>query len=395
LSPKVLELAILSTHPIQYYSPWYKALSDVPGLNVTVHYCTFPKPNQQGAGFQQSFEWDIPLLDGYQWRLFNSNKNGVSLDRVFWLRVGRNGNFSGRKPDAVLVTGWHAIALVQLAYRAKKKGIPVLVRGDSNNIEGERSLIKRILHKRLFRLYRHYLYVGELNRKFYQSYNIPESALTFCPHFVDNHRFSAAAEQLRVNRITLRRKWSIPDNGVCFLFVGKLHKKKNVLDLINDFSLHKNDKNMHLLMVGDGDQRSEAEKLASDRSIPITFTGFLNQKEVVQAYAVSDCLVLPSDHGETWGLVVNEAMACGLPALVSDKVGCAPDLVEAGVTGEIFAFGNIREISQKMTALASDIGRLKAMGQNGKKKVHTEYRSDRAVEGTLTALEAVKDKGSL
>lgn len=92
-------------------------------------------------------------------------------------------------------------------------------------------------------------------------------------------------------------------------------------------------------MVGDGDLRRECQRFAASRGLPVTFTGFLNQGEISAAYAAADCLVLPSD-GETWGLVVNEAMACELPAIVSVSCGCSVDLIIEGKTGFLYACGD-------------------------------------------------------
>jgi glycosyltransferase involved in cell wall biosynthesis len=102
--------------------------------------------------------------------------------------------------------------------------------------------------------------------------------------------------------------------------------------------------------------------LIARHQLPVTLTGFLNQSEIVSAYAASDCLTLPSDHGETWGLVVNEAMACGLPAIVSDQVGCGPDLVTPGETGAIFPFGDWSALAESLCRAAADPTELQRQG---------------------------------
>jgi glycosyltransferase involved in cell wall biosynthesis len=109
---------------------------------------------------------------------------------------------------------------------------------------------------------------------------------------------------------------------------------------------------VHLLMVGDGPLRDECEQYATDRALPVSFTGFLNQGFMPDAYALADLLVLPSK-AETWGLVVNEAMACGIPALVSDGSGCAPDLIIEGETGLTFPVCDVSALSRALRAYAS------------------------------------------
>jgi glycosyltransferase involved in cell wall biosynthesis len=123
--------------------------------------------------------------------------------------------------------------------------------------------------------------------------------------------------------------------------------------------------------------------------LPVTFAGFLNQSEIVRAYVAADCLVLPSDAGETWGLVVNEAMACGLPAIVSDQVGCGPDLVTEGVTGSIFPMGDLGALAQRLITFSGNPAALRAMGANARERVCSQYSVDRAVAGTMAAIDAV------
>ena len=136
----------------------------------------------------------------------------------------------------------------------------------------------------------------------------------------------------------------------------------------------------------------EARQFAESRGLPVTFVGFLNQTEITRAYAAVDCLVLPSDYGETWGLVVNEAMACGLPVIVSDRVGCAPDLVEEGLTGAVYPCGDINALAVKLQAFASDPENLVQMGEQARQRIK-DYSVEQAVAGTMQAIEFVTSDG--
>ncbi|HPA96824.1 MAG TPA: glycosyltransferase family 4 protein, partial [Thermoanaerobaculia bacterium] len=115
----------------------------------------------------------------------------------------------------------------------------------------------------------------------------------------------------------------------------------------------------------------------------------LNQSRIAEAYAAADCLVLPSDRGETWGLVVNEAMVCGLPAVTSDQVGCAPDLIRAGETGWSYPCGDVAALASLLRRVAGDPGRSRTMGAAARELVRTRYGVADAVEGTLAALRFV------
>jgi glycosyltransferase involved in cell wall biosynthesis len=141
-----------------------------------------------------------------------------------------------------------------------------------------------------------------------------------------------------------------------------------------------------LLIVGDGELRKECEAYARQHSLPVRFAGFLNQSSMVEAYAASDCLVLPSDHGETWGLVVNEAMACGRPAIVSDEVGCSTDLIVPGETGCVFRFGDWSQLSESIRLLSNQPALLRRMGDNARKRI-AGYSPGAAADGIWQSIQ--------
>ena len=143
---------------------------------------------------------------------------------------------------------------------------------------------------------------------------------------------------------------------------------------------------LHLLMVGTGEMEASCRSQAAALKLPISFVGFLNQSEIPSAYAVSNCLVLPSDHGESWGLVVNEAMACGLPAIVSNLVGCAEDLVHPGVTGDVVPCANPKALAQSLIAMAANPERAARMGEKARELVLTKYTTEAAAEGIREGL---------
>ena len=203
---------------------------------------------------------------------------------------------------------------------------------------------------------------------------------------MDNDFFIARSNDERRNRAELRAAWRIPPSAVGVLFCGKLIEKKRPLDVLKALDVFRRDKaTVHLLVVGDGCLRKECEAFVAAKQLPVTFAGFLNQKEMPKAYAACDALVLPSGHAETWGLVVNEAMACGLCAIVSDRVGCGPDLVEDGVNGWRFRAGDVVALAERITTLTADRRLLFELGANARNRVRN-FSLDSAVEGILKAL---------
>jgi Glycosyl transferases group 1 len=245
---------------------------------------------------------------------------------------------------------------------------------------------KRVLLGQLFKRVDHFLCIGTANRELYRSYGVPEPKLHMAMYAVDNERFAGQANQIRKSKVEIRKQWGIPEKSFCILFCGKFIPKKHPMDLIKAAQLllasHPELK-IHLLFAGSGElggelraachvvcdaeasQRSEVRgqrsapdnrELITDNAKPrASFTGFLNQTEVSQAYVAADCLVLPSDYDETWGLVVNEAMASGLPCIISDRCGSAPDL--GGLGGNaVFSFGKIHALVEKIVEVASRHG---------------------------------------
>lgn len=382
-------LAVVATHPIQYQVPWFQALAAEPSLDLTVYFACLPDAQAQGAGFGIPFAWDIPLLDGYRWECLPNRRARPRLDRFFGSSTPGVGRvLAARKPDAVLVTGWNAWPLLQAILACRRLHLPVLLRGDSNALR-DRPAPARFLHRRLFGQVAAFLSVGRSNRDFYAANGVPAARIFDVPHFVDNARFAASAAEARAQRAVLREQWRIPPGALCVLFVGKVEPKKRLADLVHAAAAAAaQGVRLHLLVVGEGPLRLQAEAQAGGLGVPATFAGFLNQSELGRAYACADVLVLPSDAGETWGLVVNEAMACGLPAVVSHLVGCGPDLVAEGVTGHTYPCGDVATLGTVLVRLARDPAACAAMGERARERVQA-YSVARAVEGTRRAVDAV------
>jgi glycosyltransferase involved in cell wall biosynthesis len=190
----------------------------------------------------------------------------------------------------------------------------------------------------------------------------------------------------------LRKKWGLEDDTVVFAFSGKFIEKKRPMDFVRAILLAtQRFSRIQGLMVGDGPLRTACQEFTRNHDAPVRFAGFLNQSEIPSAYAACDVLVLPSDGGETWGLVVNEAMACGRPAIVSDKVGCGPDLIIPEQTGARFPLGDIDALVKAMLDMAKDPGRLSAMGMEASKKIQ-DYSVPAAVEGMVRCVAATLNR---
>ena len=387
-----LRVAAVASHPIQYQAPLFRALAQSPAIDFSVLFVTMPNAAQQGRGFGIPFTWDIPLLEGYRWNKIDEVRGRVGLDAFFAMRVaGPRALLREMDPDVLILTGWHIWPLVQMLLAARSLRIPVIMRGESNDLR-RRAWYARLLHRMLLGLCAAFLPIGQANRNFYCRYGVAERAMFDAPYFIDNERFAQTAAALESRRAAVRAKWAIPENATCFLYAGKLEPKKRILDVLEGLrqAREKTTAEIHLLVVGTGQLMDEAKAIVKRDQLPVSFAGFLNQTEIPASYVACDCLVLASDFGETWGLVVNEAMACGRPAIVSDRVGCGPDLVTPGVTGDIFPFGDTQALAHCLVHAAEDPARLQAMGKAACERVTRDYSVDRSAEGTIKAIQFVR-----
>lgn len=381
---------ILSTHPIQYYSPWYRALNQTGEVDLTVYYAHQQTAEGQAtAGFGVPFEWDVPLLDGYRSHFL---KNLAQSPGVFDYRgcdTPEMGSLIARERyDAFLVHGWYNRSYWQAMRACWRTKTPLLVRGDSN-LKTPRSLLRRCLKQLVYRRFiprfDAYLVVGRRARDYYAAYGADPRRMFFSPHFVDNDFFGDAADRARTRRLALRQRWGLKPEATVFLFAGKFISLKRLFDFIEAVA-HAAQANPAVegLMVGDGPLRPEVETAIEQRKAPVRLCGFLNQSAISEAYAAADALVLCSE-GETWGLVVNEAMAAGLPAVVSDRVGCADDLIRDGETGYVYPCGAVPALTAILGRCAAAVPALSRMGKAARRLV-ANYSVARAVDGTLEAI---------
>ena len=347
-----MRLAILVSHPIQYYAPLFRELAR--RIDTCVYFAHRATPGQQAAaGFGTAFDWDVDLVGGYQ-HIFLRN---VATDPGAHHFRGCDtpeisGLLAAGRFQALLVMGWHLKSYWQGVWAAKCRGMPVVVRGDSH-LDTPRSRAKRVgksaAYPTLLRAFNAALYVGRRNRSYYEYYRYPADRMFSSPHCVDTQWFAVGATLDA--RSTLRARLGIASEDKVVLFAGKLVDFKRPLDLIDAAALARRDgPPIRIVVAGSGPLEDEMHRQASTKSVPLNILGFQNQTEMPAAYAAADVLALPSTGRETWGLVCNEALASGLPIVVSDAVGCAPDLASDGNVGRTFPLGNVRAFAETLGA---------------------------------------------
>jgi glycosyltransferase involved in cell wall biosynthesis len=267
--------------------------------------------------------------------------------------------------------------------------VPVLSRGDSQLLT-PRSTLKKILKSVLYRWgvkqFDAHLYVGQRNKEYLMHYGVNPERLFFSPHFIDNSWFHSRA--LEIDREKIRTELGCNDGQTLILFVGKFIDKKRPLDLINALSqLQREGVPVKGVFVGSGPLEQEIKMRVKELGVDAVFLGFKNQTQLPAFYVASDLLILPSDGGETWGLVVNEAMACGTPAIVSDEVGCGPDLIDEYMSRQVFPVGDTIELAREIKNLMPMLGTAKQK-KCIEEKIH-KYSLAEAVKGVFVAVDAL------
>ena len=378
-------VAVVATHPIQYHAPWFRALV-AEGVDLHVLFSFLPDAERQAAGFGGRFQWDVPVFDGYRWCVLRQTRKSPSLDTFAGLRSAGIGP-APTAPDAVVLTGWNALPLLQGLLVAIRLGIPTVVRGESNALR-PRATWKEIGQRALLSAYDAFVSIGKANRTFYERNGVPPERIVDGGYFVDEEHFVALRAKEAPRRTELRAEWGVPEGACCFLFAGKLQAKKRPLDFVAALSAAARRLPAGAicgLIAGSGELEAETRRAAEAAAVPIAFAGFLNQQEIGRAYAAADGLVLPSDFEETWGLVVNEAMLFGLPVVVSDRVGCGPDLISDGETGLVVPFGDVSALATSLAELALDEPAREVMGRRARAHV-LDYSPRRGAEATIAAI---------
>lgn len=358
-------------------------------------FCHRATPQEQAsAGFNVEFDWDVSLFDGYRHRFLRNVARRPTLNGFGGLDTPEISDIvKGETFDAVIINGWNYKSAWQTMRACWRTETPVMVRGDSH-LHTERSLPKKLAKLPLYRWFIPKVdgccAVGTWSRDYFLHYGARPERVFVVPHVVDVDFFQKEAERLRSQKAELRREWQLDDEATVFLFAGKFVDKKRPLDFINAIAMANHDgKGVMGLMVGDGPLRQTCEDVVKTTDAPIRFAGFLNQSKMPMAYAAADALVLPSDGGETWGLVVNEAMASGKPCLVSDHVGCGPDLIAPGETGEVFPLGDIAALSSLLGSYAGRRSDLSDIGKRAEQGA-ARYSVEAAVESVIDAVNVVR-----
>ncbi|HEY0947728.1 MAG TPA: glycosyltransferase family 4 protein [Opitutaceae bacterium] len=388
-------LAVVLSHPTQYYSPWFRWLAEHTDLDFRVFYLwEFGVQPMRDPQFGTTFAWDVDLLSGYAHEFVPNIARDPGTHRFGGLRNPElPERLAAWQPDALLLFGYKHPSHLSAIFWARERRVPLIFRGDSHFLgRSPPRGLKRFLLRLLFRQFAAVTYVGAANRDYFTALGVPAPRLFFAPHAVDDGHFDPADHGHIESANTLRQALGLSPSTRVVLFAGKLVPAKQPRALLESF-LAIRAPNTALVFVGDGDQKTALQARAAGAAPgTVHFLPFANQSEMPARYLLADLFVLPSSGiYETWGLAVNEAMHMGVPCLVSDRVGCQRDLVTDGETGWVFR-------ADKRDALAERLRVALAALAVPETRIHIRaavrtrvsgYSFERAAEGLRAALASI------
>jgi len=386
VKPRVLMVA---AQPTQTPAPLRRLAQDARVETMTA-YCSLPDAKLWRDPEHLTKEaFDVPMLDGYPWIQLRNHSPLPCLSRFYGL-INLGVIKLVRRYDCCIVYGhayvsfWLAIATAKLCRK------PLILTTDATYIEsqyggGWRATIKkRILPFLYNRVADLVLVPSTLSKRFICSLGVPEERVVITPYVVDNDAIAAVAA--RTDRQRIRAEWKIPADAPVVVFCAKFLPRKRPQDALQAFA-RAQVADAFLVMVGDGplreDLQAEAKRLGIGERV--RFIGLVKYSRLPEVYAASDALVFPSEH-EPYGLPVNEAMICGIPAIVSDRVGAGYDLVEHGGTGFVYPSGEVERLAEILRDILSDPVGLRRAGKAARERMRTWSPLENA-ESTIRAIE--------
>jgi glycosyltransferase involved in cell wall biosynthesis len=386
---------------VQYHAPLFEFLAAYGEYDLKVFYTS---GKEDGASFDVGFgknrSWNIDLLKGYKYEFLNNCAFDYKLTSFFSIvNPGIIKKTAAYSPTLIIIFGWNYFSHLSMMLHYKGK-IPVVFRGDSTSIDDSTAnplkvLLRYTILKWVYRYVDYVLSPGSASDTYFIKSGVTEKQIIRSPHAVDNFRFAEFSTNEYDSLNLLKERLNINPQNLVFLFAGKFIDKKNPLLLIQAFNkvALKHD-NVRLVIVGDGILEStiktQISSLTDSIANRIHLFPFQDQQNIKLFYRLASVFVLPSKGpGETWGLSVNEALASGMPVLVSSRCGCAHDLVQEGINGYLFKSDDLIDLERKML-LCCDEAHLKFLAGNAVQSV--ENFSFQSIKESLDNINTLIEK---
>ncbi len=396
-----LRVAYLVSHPIQYQAPLLRRIAQEPDIDLTVFFASdFSVKGYQDAGFGVDVQWDVPLLGGYKHDFLPVLRDTRRYSAVSQVNRGIFSRLRGRDGappfDVLWVHGYATPNALQGMLAAKALGIPVLLRAESwlgdRDRGGLRLAFKEALFAAIRQLVDAVMPIGTLNAAYWRRYLGDAMPASLMPYSVDNRYFQERSRAAVAGREALRTELRLDAGRPVILFASKLQDRKRCGDLVKAYAAlaagSGRNPDPYLLIVGDGSERASLEaQVAQSGLTGVRFCGFKNQSELPRFFDLATVFVLPSRH-EPWGLIVNEVMNAGRPVILSNEVGCQPDLITDGVEGCVFPAGDVPALTHALRRVLETPVTAATMGRNALARIE-RWGFEEDVQGLRRALAMV------
>jgi len=388
---KKVRVAYVGATPAYYFIPFIRLLAQDSSVALTVHWLCDEAVRdfyEKDLGTIMNSESD--LLTGYNYKFEKNLFGKQTYQNGFWSlnSIGPVVKILKGDYDVVIVHGWQYVTNIMVVLAAACRGVKILLRAETPlNQESNRPIFKKALRylflKTLFKLVNRYLFIGVQNYDFYKSFGVKSDHLFFAPYCIDNGKMKKMIAQGKALSNDTIKKYNFDANKRRLLFVGKMQRKKRPDFLIECFKNAKTKLNIELILIGAGELSPVLQKLAGERA-DIKLLGYLDQTEIAHVLAVSHAFVLPSGDGETWGLVLNEALNAALPLIVSDRVGSCDNLVTSA-NGVKFKLDDEKSLVDAIEEIFGNESRRISMGKESMKLTEI-YSPENVKIGILDAI---------
>jgi glycosyltransferase involved in cell wall biosynthesis len=399
-----VRLAYLVSHPIQYQAPLLRRIAQEPGIELTVLFGSdFSVRDYKDEGFGVGVKWDVPLLEGYEHVFLPKLRDTTGVSIASPLSYGIVSQLRGSKGkppfDVLWVHGYATVNALHGILAANALGIPVLLRAESWLRDRARGGLKLAIKHACFQVLRRLvdatLPIGTLNSEYWTHYLGKDFPQFLMPYAVDNAYFQQRSLAAVAGRAELLRELDLEPGRPVILFASKLQYRKHCDDLMEAYGRLSPgdgaDPLPYLVIVGDGEHRKELETMAAATGFTsIRFCGFRNQSELPRFFDIASVFVLPSRH-EPWGLIVNEVMNAARAVIISDDVGCQPDLIEDGVQGAIFPVRDVDALTDALRRVLATPDVAVAMGQRAQERIQN-WGFEQDIQGLRAAIATVTGK---
>lgn len=350
-------LVILTEIISPYRIPLFNALAQHAEVDLHVIFLAETDPDLR--------QWQIPKAEiKFSYQVLPSWRRRIGRYNAL-LNRGVRRALAAAAPNVILCGGYNYVASWQSLLWARARHIPFFLWSESNVQDQRRGqALVEFLKSKFLRKCSGFVVPGRSALEYLRIHKVDEDSVFVAPNAVDNNFFAAAAAAARQDAVTWRRELVLPERY--FLFVGRLVREKGVFELLSAYA--KLDESLRrqvgLVFAGDGAARAQLESQAAS-VVPgmIRFAGFAQREQLAIYYALAEMVILPT-YTDTWGLVVNEAMACGLPVIVSQIAGCAADLVKENWNGLLIAPRDVAALTSAMRSLADQPELRTTMGAN-------------------------------